>query len=132
MELEASLQNQQLQTEATLQEIRAREITETEEQKTQPEINAPAQKMGTTLFFILLLLCIFGDLIEIFTVGTIGWLTGLAIDGILLLSIGVTKNAKKQFKRILVGVIGETVPIINILPLRSVFLVWAYVKSGKN
>lgn len=97
-----------------------------DERKIQPE---EPPKMGTMLFAILLLLCVIADFIDMLTVGTIGWLVGLFVDAILLLSVGLSKGGRKQFKRIVIGVIGEKIPIINILPFRSLFLVWSFVKS---
>ncbi|MDO8496458.1 MAG: hypothetical protein Q7S43_03315, partial [bacterium] len=77
----------------------------------------------------LLLLCVVADFIDMLTVGTIGWLIGLFVDAILLLSFGLSKGGRKQFKRMVVGVIGDSIPILAILPFRSFFLVWSYVKS---
>lgn len=101
---------------------------EGEEQKEQ---NQPEklERMGIVFFTILLLLCVVADFIDMLTAGTIGWLVGLFVDGILLLAIGLTKAGRKQFKKIIIGVIGEKVPFVNILPLRSFFLIWSFVKS---
>lgn len=101
-----------------------------EEGNKEKQSETPA-RMGTMFFAILLLLCVVADFIDIITVGTIGWLVGLFVDAILLLSAGLSKAGRKQFKRILVGVIGETLPIpfLAILPFRSLFLVWSFVKS---
>ena len=146
MDLDASLQNQELQAETTLQEIRAREIAEMEYIERQKQtalknaekqgvnlgLNAPTQKWSLASFFLLLLLCVFGDIIDIFTLGTIGWFTGLIIDGIILLTTGLSKSGRKQFSKMLIGVIGETIPGIAFFPFRTAFLVWAYIKSKKN
>src|SRR3989338_6799085 len=70
-----------------------------------------SQKMGVMFFSILLLLCVIADFIDMITVGTIGWLVGLFVDAVLLLASGLSKAGRKQFKRILLGVIGETIPI---------------------
>ena len=97
-----------------------------EDKKSRPE--EPA-KMDTMLFAILLLLCVMADFIDMLTVGTIGWVIGLFVDAVLLLSVGLSKGAKKQFKRIIIGIIGEKIPVVNILPFRSLFLIWSFVKS---
>lgn len=100
-----------------------------EEKSNQPQ---KPEKMGVMFFSIFLLLCIIGDLIDIFTVGTIGWLVGLFIDGIVLLATGMSKAGRKQFKVIAVGLIGDSVPILAVLPFRSIFLTWGFIKSRSS
>ncbi len=100
-----------------------------EEEQNQPK---ELERMSITLFAILLSLCIVADFIDMLTAGTIGWIVGIFVDGILLIATGLTKAGRKQFKRILIGVIGEKVPLINILPLRSFFLIWSFVKSRQE
>ena len=120
---------EQLESDRALSQIEQdREEKEKENQPQKPE------KMDTTMFAILLLLCVIGDLIDILTVGTIGWLVGLFIDGILLLATGLSRAGRKQFKRILVGVLGETIPIpfLAIVPFRSLFLTWGFIKSRSS
>ena len=111
-----------------------RAVYQTEQERKEEEAkNHPRnpEKMGLMFFSILLLLCAIADFIDILTVGTIGWLMGLFVDAVLLLSAGLSKAGRKQFKRILLGVIGETIPIpfLAILPFRSLFLVWSFVNS---
>ncbi len=117
---------EQLESDRALSQAEAEK--DEEEKENQPETPA---RMGTMFFAILLLLCIVADFIDIITIGTIGWLVGLFVDAILLLSAGLSKAGRKQFKRILIGVIGETLPIpfLAILPFRSFFLIWSFVKS---
>lgn len=117
---------EQLESDRAL--YQAGQEREEEEKKNQPQ---QPKKMGVMFFSILLLLFIIGDLIDIFTAGTIGWLIGLFIDGVGLLATGMSKAGRKQFKRILVGIIGETIPVpfLAILPFRSLFLVWSFVNS---
>jgi hypothetical protein len=117
---------EQLESDRALSQIVADKNEE--ENKGRPE---EPKKMGIMFFSILLILCVIGDLIDVFTAGTIGWVVGLFIDGILLLATGLSKAGRKQFKRILVGVLGETIPIpfLAILPFRSLFLTWSFVKS---
>ena len=122
------------QQQEQLESARAvdQQILDAQEAKTQAETVAQekeGKKIGTMFFFILLILCIIGDIIDIITVGTIGWLVGLFIDAILLMSMGVSKGGRKQFKRMIIGVIGDSIPIVNILPFRSGFLIWSYIKS---
>ncbi len=126
--------------ETTLEQFeqleRARAIDQqrldTEESQKRSETEAQekeSHRMGTMFFFILLILCVIGDLIDIFTAGTVGWLIGLFIDGIVLLATGLSKAGRKQFKRIVIGLIGDSIPILAILPFRSVFLTWGFIKS---
>ena len=121
-------QNYQEQLESDRAFSRAEQEREDEERENQPETPA---RMGMMFFAILLLLCVVADFVDMITVGTIGWLVGLFVDAILLLSAGLSRAGRKQFKRIVIGVIGETVPIpfLAILPFRSFFLVWSFVKS---
>ncbi len=119
-------QNYQEQLESDRALYQADQEREEREKGNQPETPA---KMDTMMFAILLLLCVVADFIDMLTIGTIGWLIGLFVDAILLLSVGLSKGGRKQFKRIIVGIIGEKVPILNILPFRSLFLIWSFVKS---
>ena len=102
---------------------------EQEESKNKPDSSA---KMDPMMFAILLLLCVVADFVDILTAGTIGWLVGLFVDAILLLSVGLSKGGRKQFKRMVIGVIGDTIPILAIAPFRSFFLVWSFVKSREE
>lgn len=85
--------------------------------------------MGVIFFIILLIICLIADLIDIFTGGTLGWVIGLFVDFILLILIGISKSGRKQFKRILAGIIGDSIPFVAFLPLRSIFLIWAFMSS---
>jgi len=89
----------------------------------------PEKKMGIFFFLIGLWLSIVGDLIDFITAGTIGWLVGLVIDAILLLMFGLSKSGRKQFKRVLIAVIGESIPFINMLPFRTIVMIWSFTKS---
>ncbi len=108
-----------------------RAISQAESEQEENKENQPKEpiKMGTMLFAILLLLCVVADFVDILTAGTIGWLVGLFVDAILLLSIGFSKGGRKQFKKIVIGVIGDSIPILAILPFRSFFLIWSFVQS---
>ena len=99
--------------------------------QTEPQ-DKEGKKIGPLLFFILLILCVVADLIDLFTVGTIGWIIGLFVDAVLLVSMGLSRGGRKQFKKLVVGVIGDTIPILAILPFRSFFLVWSFVKSREE
>lgn len=101
---------------------------EAEQEEREPGTTGP-QKMGLIFFIGGLFFCVIGDLIDFFTAGTIGWLIGLFIDTALLVMFGLSKAGRKQLKRMLVGLVGESFPIIATLPLRTIFLIWAFIKS---
>lgn len=126
METTAEQFQEQLESERAISQVNDDKEAGKDSNNSQPK---ESQEMGIMFFSILLLLCVIGDLIDIFTAGTIGWLVGLFIDGILLLAIGVSRAGRKQFKRILIGVIGDSIPILAVVPFRSFFLVWSFVKS---
>jgi len=109
-----------------------RAITQAQADKNQEEQDSQSKespKMDTMLFAILLILCVGADFVDIMTAGTIGWVVGIFVDAILLLSFGFSKGGRKQFKKMVVGVIGDSIPIVSILPFRSFFLIWSFVQS---
>lgn len=105
--------------------------TQREPETTAPEPESP-KKIGVMFFFILLILCVMADFIDLLTLGTVGWLFGLFVDAVLLVSVGLSKAGRRQFKRTLVGVIGDTIPFLNIMPLRSLFFIWSFIKSREE
>lgn len=88
-----------------------------------------SEKMGWGIFLPALFLCVVADLIDAFTAGTIGWLIGIFVDLLLLLMLGLSGSARKQWKKWLTGLAGESIPIIDALPLRSGFLLWSFISS---
>ena len=100
-----------------------------EQEEREPHSTKPVEKMSLLFFIGALFFCVIGDLIDFFTAGTIGWLIGLFIDAILALMFGLSKAGRKQFKRMAVGLIGESFPIIAMLPLRTIFLIWSFISS---
>ena len=68
------------QQQEALQTARASDQEDEDTKTKKPKEKA----MGWFLFIILLIVSVIGDAIELFTAGTIGWLSGLLIDGILL------------------------------------------------
>ena len=111
------------------QERRAYQNKLEAEQKEQEMVDSEPEKIGLIFFSVALFLSVVGDLIDFFTVGTIGWLTGLLIDGILALIFGMSKSGRKQFKRMLVAFMAESIPFINMLPFRTIFTIWSFIKS---
>ena len=101
---------------------------EAEQEEREPGTTGP-KKMGLIFFAIAGILCVVADVIDFFTGGTIGWFIGLFVDGILLLMFGLSSAGRKQFKRIIGGLVGESFPIIATLPLRTIFLCWAFISS---
>ena len=85
--------------------------------------------MSWLLFLFMLLISVILDVIDIFTGGTIGWLIGIFGDLLLLAFVGISKSGRKQFKKIIIGLLGDSIPIVAFLPIRSIFLVWAFMSS---
>ncbi|MBI2676715.1 MAG: hypothetical protein HYX21_02045 [Candidatus Yanofskybacteria bacterium] len=115
-----------------LDAVRNPELLAQERRASEEEAKKQQQKkdqMGWLVFIFALLLSIIADLIEIFTVGTIGWLTGLFIDFILFVTLGFTRAGRKQWKKLVSALFIESVPILNILPLRTILLTWSFIAS---
>ena len=100
-----------------------------EQEEREPYSTKPPEKMGLMFFVIGLFFSVIGDVIDFFTAGTFGWLVGLFIDAILLLMFGLSKSGRKQFKRVVIAVLGESIPVINMLPFRSIIMIWSFIKS---
>lgn len=100
-----------------------------EQEEREPYSTKPQKKMGLIFVAFAGILCVVGDAIDLFTAGTIGWLIGLFIDAILALMFGLSSAGRKQFKRMAVGLFGESIPIIAMFPLRTGFLCWAFISS---
>ncbi len=87
------------------------------------------EKPGLITLVIALLIAIPLDLIEGATLGTIGWLVALFGDFVLLAIMGITSGGRKQFFKVLAGVGLEKIPVINVLPIRTAMVIWAFVSS---
>lgn len=112
------------------QERQAYELQlQAEQEEREPDPTKPTEKMGFFFFVAGLLLCVVGDLIDFFTGGTIGWLVGIFIDLILLAMFGMSRSGRGQIKKILIAVVGESIPVVDMLPLRTIFLCWSFIKS---
>lgn len=101
-------------------------------QRTPQQTNPANLKMGLGIFLIALVLSLIADFAELVTAGTLGWFVGIFVDFILLLILGISKGARKQWKKIVVAIVGETVPIVATLPLRTLFLIWAFISSRSS
>jgi hypothetical protein len=87
-------------------------------------------KMGWGLFLIALVLGLIADVVELLTVGTLGWFVGFIIDLILAGMLGLSASGRKQWKKWVWGPIIETVPILSTIPLfRAAFLIWSFASS---
>lgn len=100
------------------------------EKSDQPE----PYKMGAGSY-VLILLALFVDIIEILTVYTgvgaiIAVPLGLLVDVAIFIGVGMSKNARKQWKRFAVGFIAENFPILasvlEFIPFRTLALIWMY------
>lgn len=100
-----------------------------EETARMEEKNKKPVPMGWILFLFMLLITVILDIIDIFTGGTVGWFIGIFGDLLLLAVIGISKAGRKQFKRIVIGLLGDSIPIVAFLPIRTIFLIWAFASS---
>lgn len=102
-----------------------RQAADEKDQKEEQEKN----KMGWGVFLLTLPLSIIADTIEIITLGTLGWFIGLGIDFILFLILGFTRAGRKQWKKLISALLAESVPFINVLPIRTIMLIWSFMAS---
>lgn len=89
----------------------------------------PKQGIGWGTGILVLIFCIILDAIEFFTVGTVGILITIFGDFFLLLYAGMSKKSKGQFKKIVVAVLGEKIPFVSMLPIRSIVWIWGFIAS---
>lgn len=89
-------------------------------------------KMGVIIVSVVLLLAVTGDIIELVTGGTIGWAVGIVIDVVLSVILGLSKNMKKQWKKWLTSFGLDSIPIIDVLPFRTIGVVWAFLSSRQE
>jgi len=128
---EEQQQNHQEQLEsdrALYQAEQERESEENQLQKPEP------RKMGAGSY-VLILFALFVDIIEIITTYTgvgaiISIPLGLLVDVAIFIGVGMSKNARKQWKRFAVGFVGENFPILasvlEFIPFRTLSLIWMY------
>ena len=117
------------QYQYALEEDRARQRLWAEEDLARQQEEAQT-RMGWGIFLVALILSLIADIVEFFTVGTIGWIVGFIVDLILLAMLGFSKAGKKQFKKWIWGPLIETIPILSTIPLFRVgFLIWAFASS---
>lgn len=110
---------------------RARQRLSDETDRTQQQLETREQaKMGWGIFGVALFLSLVADIVELLTLGTIGWFVGFIVDLILLAMLGISKAGRKQWKRWIWGPLIEKIPFLAAIPLFRVgFLVWAFVAS---
>lgn len=115
-----------LNLEQQRQEYQARIQAEQEKQESE---KLEPKKMGLVFFIAALFFSVIGDLIDFFTGGTIGWLIGLFIDAILALMFGMSSSGRKQFKKMVVGFVGESIPFVAMFPFRTITTIWSFISS---
>ena len=96
---------------------------------TRPAPLPASPRMSGGIFLVALILSIGADALEIITVGTVGWLAGIFVDLVLLVLLGFSKGARKQWRKLLTALIGESLPVISILPLRTIMVIWSFLSS---
>jgi hypothetical protein len=103
------------------------------QQEQQPESEQQEQessRMGWGLFISALVLSLIADIVELFTLGTIGWFVGFIIDLILAAMLGFSVSGRKQWKKWIWGPVIETIPVLSTIPLfRAAFLTWSFISS---
>lgn len=72
----------------------------------------------------ILKICIVLDAVELISLGTLGWFIGLVGDYYLYKQTGQSKSGRAQKKKMIIAIIGEKIPFVNILPLRTILWVW--------
>ena len=112
-----------------LEQARQQDQAQLAAQQEEEGVTQPQEKMSGVFFFAALTLSVIGDLIDFFTGGTLGWLTGLAIDAILALMFGASNSGRKQLKKMAIAFLAETIPFIDVLPFRTIFTIWSFVSS---
>jgi hypothetical protein len=123
-ELEARRASQRV---AAMKETFLGDETSEEIQKAKEAQDSKGMSFG--FFIIMLIFCGALDAIDFFTAGTIGWAIGLIGDGIILLVMGTNRGAQKQIKRMLIAVVGESIPAIAAAPFRTIGIIWSYISS---
>lgn len=126
--------SQQMERRAELDRLRAEyrhKQAQEAKQKAGQEKEASIQnpRMSWGMFLAMGIPSLIADVVEFFTAGTLGWIVGALVDIYLLILGGSSKSGRKQFKKLLVAVIGETIPIIDALPLRTAIVVWSFISS---
>ena len=103
------------------------------QQSEEPEQPEP-YKMGVGSY-VLILFAFFVDIIEIVTTYTgvgaiISIPLGFLVDVAIFIGVGMSKKARKQWKRFAVGFIAENFPILasvlEFIPFRTLALIWMY------
>jgi len=128
-----------------LKEIRAREIAEMQYIENQKQLaladmerqgvntNQP-YKMGVGAY-TLILFALFVDILEmITTITVVGAIIsvplGLLVDTAIFIGVGLSKNARKQWKRFATGFVAENFPVLSsaleFIPFRTISLIWMY------
>ena len=103
------------------------------QQSEEPEQPEP-YKMGVGSY-VLILFAFFVDIIEIITIYTgvgaiIAIPLGFLVDVAIFIGVGMSKKARKQWKRFAFGFIAENFPILasvlEFIPFRTLALIWMY------
>ncbi|MEX2090964.1 MAG: hypothetical protein WD989_02455 [Candidatus Paceibacterota bacterium] len=120
-------------------ELEAQRNIESQEPLAPTEASGEPYKMGAGSY-VLILFALFVDIIEIITTYTgvgaiISVPLGFLVDVAIFIGIGLSRNARKQWKRFAVGFIGENFPILasimEFIPFRTLSLIWMYRGMSK-
>ena len=125
-------EQEELEIQEELEQERARAQAD---QSKKSEEKPRRKPMGLLAAAFLLMLSGSGDLIELFTAGTLGDLVGLFIDFLLIIATLVYAPLRKEWKVIFSGIFLETIPVpfLNVGPWRTATVMWAFLRSrNKN
>lgn len=112
---------------ARYQKMREEDLARQQQEQQQEEIEK--NKMSWFIFIPCITLSILADITELITLGTIGWFLGLIIDIILLIVLGLSRSGRKQFKKWVIAIAAEKIPVVAFLPFRTLFLIWSFIAS---
>src|SRR3989338_2731356 len=111
--------------DTTLESQRAYELAQLRQQRSAQTHQEHVDNTADKLFFRKILkICIVLDVIELLSLGTVGWVTGQIGDWYLYKKTGQSKASRAQKKKMITAFIGEFIPAVNLLPLRTILWNW--------
>jgi len=110
------------------------QVSRLEDQKIAEEEAQGTEKNQKTLDELkkILKIAIIGDVIDFFTVGTIGWVTGWFIDGWIYIKLSKLGLASKHKGGLWTSIIIEKIPVLDALFPRSLYIYLGIYKKTKD
>lgn len=119
-----------MDTQPPQEDLRAAELAQARQEgdeASEEKVKNEGKRLSLFAFVCFLIFFLILDAIDFFTVGTVGWVIGLIGDGIAWYVLHQNKTNREQYRKILIGMFGDTIPVLSTLPLRSIVLVWTYI-----